>query len=331
MKKSIAYLLFLILLAGIFTGCSGTSAPVESGAGTDKLSIVCTIFPEYDWVKQILGDRADGAELTMLLDNGVDLHSYQPTADDIVRISTCDVFIYVGGESDAWVEDALKEAANQDMAVINLLDVLGDTVKEEEVIQGMEAEEEEASAEAEEAPEYDEHVWLSLKNAEVLCNYIAKQLEAVDPENGNAYAANADAYVSRLDALDREYESAVDSAEFHTLLFGDRFPFRYLVDDYGLDYYAAFVGCSAETEASFETIAFLAGKADELGLTSILTIEGAEHKIAQTIAENTADKGRKVLTMDSMQATTSEDVQNGVTYLSVMRSNLDVLKEALNR
>ncbi|WP_411703333.1 metal ABC transporter substrate-binding protein [Faecalibacterium prausnitzii] len=279
-------------------------------------------------MREILGDKADHAEVTMLLDNGVDLHSYQPTADDIIKISDCDLFIYVGGESDGWVEDALKEATNKEMQVINLLDVLGEQVKEEEVVEGMEAEEEESEDENE--PEYDEHVWLSLKNAETLCNAITDALEEIDPANKDAYAANAASYLEKLAALDGEYQTVADNAARKTVLFGDRFPFRYLVDDYGLSYYAAFAGCSAETEASFETISFLAGKVDELRLPCVLTIEGAQHKIAETIVQNTAEKNQSILTLDSMQSTTSTDVANGTTYLSVMESNLDVLKQALN-
>ena len=178
--------------------------------------------------------------------------------------------------------------------------------------------------------EKDEHVWLSLKNAEVLVNAISKSLQEIDPDNKDTYATNSDAYVKKLSALDADYQAAVDGATYKTVLFGDRFPFRYLVDDYGLSYYAAFVGCSAETEASFETISFLAKKVDELKLPCILTIEGAQHKIAETIVQNTTAKNQKVLTMDSMQSTTSKDVANGTTYLYVMEKNLSVLKEALD-
>ena len=332
-KRVFAVFFCLLLASCILGGCgkatsSSTPAPSASQSDDKPLKIVTTIFPEYDWVREILGDKADHAEVTMLLDNGVDLHSYQPTADDIIKISDCDVFIYVGGESDGWVEDALKEATNKDMQVINLLDVLGEQVKEEEVVEGMEAEEEES--EDEDEPEYDEHVWLSLKNAETLCNAITDALETIDPANKDAYAANAAAYLEKLAALDGEYQTVVDNAARKTVLFGDRFPFRYLVDDYGLNYYAAFVGCSAETEASFETISFLSGKVDELGLPCVLTIEGAQHKIAETIVQNTADQNQSILTLDSMQSTTSTDVANGTTYLSVMESNLDVLKQALN-
>lgn len=319
MKKITVLLLALFMLVGALAGCGKQNDTNQ----TDKLSIVTTIFPEYDWVREILGEKADNAEITMLLDNGVDLHSYQPTADDIVKISDCDLFIYVGGESDEWVEDALRNAANGNMKVINLLEVLGDSVKTEEIVEGMQEEEYEYEEEA------DEHVWLSLKNAKMLVRVISKALQELDPNNKDIYAANADAYVKKLSALDAEYQTAVDAASNKTILFGDRFPFRYLVDDYGLHYYAAFVGCSAETEAGFETISFLAKRVDEWKLPCVLTIEGAQHKIAETVVRNTTAKNQRVLTMDSMQSTTSKDVKNGTTYLSVMEKNLSVLKEAL--
>ena len=327
MKKITALLLALFMLVGALAGCGKQNDTNQ----TDKLSIVTTIFPEYDWVREILGEKADNAEITMLLDNGVDLHSYQPTADDIVKISDCDLFIYVGGESDEWVEDALRNAANGNMKVINLLEVLGDSVKTEEIVEGMQEEEHEHedAEEHEHEEEADEHVWLSLKNAKMLVRVISKALQELDPDNKDIYAANADAYVKKLSALDADYQAAVDAASNKTILFGDRFPFRYLVDDYGLRYYAAFVGCSAETEAGFETISFLAKRVDEWKLPCVLTIEGAQHKIAETVVRNTTAKNQRVLTMDSMQSTTSKDVKNGTTYLSVMEKNLSVLKEAL--
>ena len=438
----------------------------------------------------------------MLLDNGVDLHSYQPTSEDILKISDCDLFVYVGGESDSWVDDALKNATNKDMQVINLLDVLKDSIKTEESMPGMQAEEghnhgyahfedsdvqdrtlsdwdgdwqsvypylqdgvldevmekkaesgektaeeykeyyengyktdvsqitidaenntmcfvkngvaskatyeykgyqiydyesgsrgvryffEATSGDADapkyvqfsdhgiapgkaehfhiyagndgfdalseemenwptyypadmsgkeiaedmlehEEKEYDEHVWLSLKNAQTLCKAIAEALETADPEHKDVYAANVDSYLEKLSSLDGQYQDAVANGSQKTLLFGDRFPFRYMVDDYGLKYYAAFAGCSAESEASFETISFLAKKVDELGLKNIMTIENSDQKIAKTIRDNTKDKNQEILSLDSMQSTTSEDVKNGTTYLSVMESNLDVLKKAM--
>lgn len=326
MKRILSLILVCTASLGMLTGC-GSTPLTEKDSG--KLKVVTTIFPEYDWVRQILGDKADDADITMLLDNGVDLHSYQPTADDIVKIADCDLFLYVGGESDGWVDDALAGAANKDRKVINLLDVLGAQVKEEETVEGMENEEEDAAADADD-PEYDEHVWLSLKNAETLCEAIANALEDLDEQNKDTYAANLTAYTDRLAALDAAYQTAVDTGKRKTVLLGDRFPFRYLVDDYGLSYYAAFAGCSAESEASFETVSFLAKKVDALSLPCVLTIEGKQHKIADTIVQNTKAKNQPILTMDSMQATTSEDAANGTTYLGVMENNLGVLKQALN-
>lgn len=336
MKKFVSVMIAAILMAGCLSACGSENALAAAG-DDNKLEVVTTIFPEYDWVMNVLGDNPAGAEVTMLLDNGVDLHSYQPGADDILKISTCDVFIYVGGESDEWVDDALKEATNKDMVVINLLDVLGDSVKEEEVVEGMQEEDEHEHEDGEEHEheheegevEYDEHVWLSLKNAAHLVQSISDALSKADPDNADTYKSNSSAYIEKLNALDKQYADTVSAASYDTLLFGDRFPFRYLVDDYGLSYYAAFVGCSAETEASFETITFLANKVDELNLPAVMTIEGKDHSIAETIVQNTKTKDQQILTMDSMQSTTAEDVKNGTTYLSVMEKDLEVLKEAL--
>ncbi len=348
MKKITSILLMLALIACLFAGC-GTSSNNNNESQSAEMSIVTTIFPEYDWVMNVLGDNPAGAKVTMLLDNGVDLHSYQPSADDMLKIADCDLFIYVGGESDGWVDDALSEAVNKNMVVINLLDELGDAVKEEEIVEGMQEEEhdhdhdededhdedhdeehDEHEHEHEDGPEYDEHVWLSLRNAAALTGSISEALQKLDSANAAVYKANAEAYVAKLNALDEQYKAAVAAAPVKTLLFGDRFPFRYLTDDYGLDYYAAFVGCSAETEASFETIVFLANKVDELSLGAVMTIEGKNHSIAETIVNNTSSGDQKILTMDSMQATTGKDAQNGVSYLSVMESNLTALKEALS-
>ena len=340
MKKIIAAATALLVAAGMFTGCGASEKPTAQG---DKLKIVTTIFPEYDWTREILGDQSERAEVTMLLDNGVDLHSYQPTADDLIKIAECDLFIYVGGESDGWVESALASTSNPDRTVINLIDTLGDSVKLEEVVEGMQetehdheededhahdADEEHTDADGQEA-ETDEHVWLSLRNAQAVCQKIAEKLGEIDPEHEQAYTQNALAYIDQLAALDAKYQAAVDAANKKTLVFGDRFPFRYLTEDYGLNYYAAFVGCSAETEASFETIRFLAEKTDALGLSHVLTIENPNHKIAETVVANTSSKNQQVLSMDSMQSVTSKDVAAGATYLSIMEHNLEVLTQAL--
>ena len=295
-----------------------------------KTKIVTTIFPEYDWVCQIAGEKKSDIDLTLLLDNGVDLHSYQPSVRDIAKVSSADIFIYVGGESDAWVEDVLNTAHNKNLVAVNLLEVLGDSVKEEELVEGMQGEEEEDDEECDEDEiEYDEHVWLSLRNAKLLCTEIARVMSECSPENASVYKKNLASYLSKLSALDAEYSEAVKNSRVNTLLFGDRFPFRYLVDDYNISYYAAFVGCSAETEASFKTIVFLSNKVDSLMLKSVCTIEKSDGKIARTVIQNSKAKDAKVLAFDSMQSTTSKDFKRGTTYLGIMQNNLAVLKEAL--
>lgn len=328
MKKIISVLIILSVLfisSAALASCSGEAKKSE------KASVVVTIFPVYDWVLNILGDKKDEFGITILLDSGADLHNYQPTVKDIAAVSTSDLFIYVGGESDDWVDDTLENRTNQSMTVINLLDVLGDRAKEEELIEGMQGEEEEGEEkeEEEEEVEYDEHVWLSLRNAQIFVKEIADAISKIDPSNAETYNANSDKYIAALSDLDNEYGSAVGKAGNKTLLFGDRFPFRYLVDDYGLDYYAAFLGCSAETEASFETIIFLASKVDELKLDTIMKLEGSDGKIAQTIKNNTSAKNQKIVTINSLQSSTLAEYDNGNDYLSIMKDNLRALIDAL--
>ena len=317
MKKILALLmacLFVLSFAAAFAESEKT------------LTIVCTTFPQYDWVRQILGDRVNDVDLTLLLDNGVDLHSYQPTADDIFRIAQCDLFIYTGGESDSWVDDVLATAQSPDRKTVNLLERV--EAKREETVEGMQEEHDEDDHASE--AEYDEHVWLSLRNAEVLTQSIADVLCELDPAHAAAYQENARDYIAQLSDLDDQYKDAVNNGARTTILFADRFPFRYLADDYGLTYYAAFVGCSAETEASFETIAFLARKVDELKLPVVLTIEGDDSSIAETVVASTQEKNQQILAMNSLQSVTEADIADGESYLSIMTENLKVLKEALD-
>ena len=338
MKERIFTLAAVLLAAGILAGCGGTAAPASSAAAAsapassaEKISVVATIFPEYDWIRNIVGGNADHVEIRQLLDKGVDMHSFQPTAEDMMTIASCDLFVYVGGESDSWTADALKNSVNPDQISVNLMETLGSRVKEEELVEGMQEEDHDHDHEhgPAEAPEYDEHVWLSLKNAEVLTERLADALAEADPACADSYRENAKQYAEKLAALDKEFAETVAAAPKKTVLFGDRFPFRYLTDDYGLDYYAAFAGCSAETEASFATIVFLTEKVDELRLGAVLTIENSDQKIAKTIVSGTETKDQKVLVMDSMQSVTAADAAGGRDYLERMRGNLEVLKEAL--
>ncbi len=373
MKRTITIFILLVTVLLGFSGCgsSDKSGGAKEDTSKPKLKLVATIFPEYSWTKELLGSHEKDVELTLLAKKGVDMHSYQPSAEDILRIANCDLFLYVGGESDKWVDKALKEGGNPKRRVLNLMKLMGDRAKVEEEVEGMEKHdhhehdkdanarpkkdkqdekhehhdkdkhEEKHEHEKEhntvkhdgkdhhEQPEYDEHVWLSLKNADIVCKAIAEELAALDSKNAETYRANYTAYSKKLAALDAKYKEAVTKAPVKTVLFGDRFPFRYLTDDYGLQYYAAFNGCSAETEASFATVAFLAKKMDELKLPAVLTIEGRQHKLAQTIVENTKAKNQKVLTLNSMQSVTEEEIKKGITYLAVMEQNLNVFQEAL--
>ena len=329
MIKKITSILIAMVLAFTGAGVWGTTvvrAESSSSESDNKLKIVATIFPEYDWTREILGDRLEDVDLTLLLDNGTDLHSFQPAVKDIMKVSSCDLLIYVGGESDQWIEDALKSAANPDMKTINLMETLKDFIKEEETVEGMQ---EKHHSHEEDEKEYDEHVWTSLRNASAAAEVIADTLAELDPENSDIYKENLRSYQGELSSLDNEYQKTVDQSTHKTLLFADRFPFRYLVDDYGISYYAAFSGCSAESEASFKTITFLAEKVDELGLKEVFTIEKSDDRIAETVIENTRDKNQKVAVLNSMQSITSEEIADGTTYLSIMEDNLKVLKAAL--
>ena len=317
MKKFVSIILALILCVSLM---------IPAAQAEKKLSVVAATFPMYDWTRRVIGDT-EGIDLTLLLDSGVDLHSFNPTAADILKVATCDLFIYVGGESDEWVDDVMKQAVNPDITTLCLMEILGEAAKEEEAVEGMEEEEEE---EEEGEIEYDEHVWLSLRNAALFVQAIADALGEKDAAHADAFAANAAAYIAALNDLDARYAEAVAGASYKTLVFGDRFPFRYLVDDYGLTYYAAFKGCSAESEASFKTIAFLAEKVNEFDLPAVMTIEGTNHTIAETIVKNTKKHDQQILTVNSMQSVTAGAVKNGADYLNIMEKNLEAFKQALN-
>lgn len=322
MKKILCLCLCLVLLVGTLASC-GTSTR------SDKPSVVVTIFPEYDWVREILAEQGSDVEVTTLINSGVDFHSFQPTAADMVKIARCDLFIYVGGESDKWVEAALAQTPKEDRIVINLMEVLGDKIKEETTPEGGESEEEHGGDGEEEEIEYDEHVWLSLRNAVTLCRAIAEALGQIMPDKAEVLLGNEKKYEEKLTALDAEYEKTVKEASRKTLLFADRFPFRYMADDYGLTCYAAFSGCSAESEASAETIYRLGSKLAENNLPVVLTLEQNDGKMAGAIIAQSGLSDVKVLAMNSLQVATKQMISDGFTYLSAMQDNLSVLKTAL--
>lgn len=349
MKKFAFFATLFFMAAFMLAGCK-----TESGekATSKKISVVATIYPQYDWLKNILGERFDAVNLKLLIKNGTDLHSYKPSAQDIASIAGADMVVFVGGESDEWIKKALAATPKEGRITVNLMEALGDRVKEEEVVEGMQAEDEHHHEGGEEAEEHehhehaethehehhhhdeevenDEHIWLSVINTKILVSRLAEALAQIDTANAETYKTNATNYTVKLNELDNAYAAAVAQANNKTILFGDRFPFRYMVDDYGIKYFAAFVGCSAESEASFKTVTFLAGKMDSLSLPAIFTIEGGNGKIARTILEaSKKSKNAEILTLNSMQSVTDAQMKDGLDYLSIMQSNLDVLKKAL--
>ena len=317
-------------------------------AQAPRLRVITTTFPLYDWTRQILGKQLNDVELIQLQDNGVDLHNFQPSVRDVARIAQCDLFVFVGGESDGWAETALRSQRNPRRIAVNLLKELGDAAREEEHLEGMEEHDHDHHHDAkhdhdhdhdkkhdhdhhhdDDEHELDEHVWLSLRCAARLCQTITARLGQLDPAHAAEYQANCKAYVAKLAALDGRYAAMVKSAPRKTLLFGDRFPFRYLAEDYGLTCFAAFSGCSAETEASFKTIAFLAGKVDELKLPAVVVLENRHHKIAETVVKTAKSKGVRIIAVDSLQSSTSRDAAKGKTYLGAMEKNLAAIRTAL--
>lgn len=334
----------VVLLAGC-ANKSRTSVFADDG----KLHIVCTTFPQYDWVRALTAGAEEHLELVLLTEGG-DLHNFQPSAMDIAQVSDCDLLIYVGGESDLWVQDALRESVNADMHIFNMMERIKDALKEEEHIEGVQGhshqESEHQHNEGAEGDGYDEHVWLSLRNAERLVAEICMELEQLDTVNAPLYQANCNAYLTELQTLDNAYSSlfAISDSEQETLLysneettssadslactllFADRYPFRYLAEDYGLQCFAAFDGCSAETEASFQTVVFLVKKLEELGLDTIFVIDGSDKRLAQVIIENTKSKNQQIAVLNSMQSITKKEIADGATYLSIMKENLQVLQ-----
>ena len=330
-KRNKMWLCMLFCMVLGLTACYG-AMPLESqddGQDDGKIQVLCTTFPLYDWTRQIVGD-SDTVTVSLLLDNGVDMHSYQASAADIAKITSCDMLVYVGGTSDVWLSDMLRKNADEKMAVVNLTEVLKDNVREEELAEGMQNQN---HSEDQHDEEYDEHLWLSVKNAVLSCEAVKNGLCSVDAANADSYDANCRAYTERLSQLDAEYADMVKNAEKNTVLFADRFAFLYLMKDYDIGYYAAFPGCSSETTASFETVAFLAGKLKEEHIGCVLTLENAENgfalELAQTVIKN-AGVEAKILSMDSMQSVTRAQIDAGMTYYDVMEHNLLVLKEAMN-
>ncbi len=364
---SVSWLISVILISVLLlSGCggqnkiSGGKSALGSGEESGKISVVTTIFPPYDFVREIAGDHV---ELKMLLKPGEESHSYEPTPQDMIAIQKSDVFIYTGGENDVWVEDVLSSMPNSERLTLRLVDCV-DTVEEEHV-EGMKespghthadhddeehthadhageehTEEEhaaedhahadhagESELEVHSVHEIDEHVWTSPVNAALIVEQIKEVLIGADPSNRASYEKNAAAYEEALSELDQEFREVTENAEHSLLVFGDRFPFRYFADEYGLDYYAAFPGCAGDTEPSAATMAFLIDKVKEENVPAVLKMELSNEDIANGIAEAT---GTEVKVFYSCHNLSAGDFENGETYLSMMQKNVETLKEVLN-
>ena len=329
-KKRIltAVFAFLILLSCSLAAISCTSESKRDNR--TKTSIVCTAFPQYDWIKNIIGDSED-FKLTLLTDNGSDIHSYQPTVADRVEISECDLLVSVG-VSDAWVEEMLNETDG--VHVVRLSEIDGVTLREvstDGIISEHVHHTHEGHGEHEHEHEhdhdhgtYDEHIWLSLRNAKVCTEYLSKILSELSPQNEDKLSKNTVAYISSLSALDAEYEKLCQSSAAPRLIVADRFPFSYMTADYGIEFCAAFDGCSTETNAGLDTVKRLAEKAAEWQISGIAITESSDGRLANTVLATSGTDG-EIFVINSMQSITRAQIANGESYISIMQQNLTVL------
>lgn len=322
MKRFFLFALILALLVPSIAACGERD-------GNEDITVVTTVFPEYDWTRNIIGDT-EGIRLILLTENGTDLHSYQPTVSDIAAISECDVLICAGGASDAWIEDALALSPDSKRVVIRLISLLSEEEKlTEQALHHNAQHDDHNHHEHDHEHEYDEHVWLSLRHAAEFCRAIAEALGQKIPQNKDVYEENCRKYAEELMALDAAYRDAVSFSAEPTLLFADRFPFSYLMNDYRIECYAAFPGCSSETEASFKTVTYLAALVDDINLSSVIVLENTELRLAETVIASTKEKDARIVRMDSMQSISQNDIKQGVTYLEIMKNNLEALSLAL--
>ena len=318
MKKTFIFLFAAAVLTTI------VSCTRQNTAQSSKIKITCTTFPNYDWTREITRGIA-GIDLKLIVSDGTDLHSFQPSVNDIVTIQTTDILVFTGGESDEWVLDAIKNPMNRNLVPVNLMSHLSERLQREE----NEINDHECDHEFDDA-ENDEHIWLSLKNAQASCQTICTALCEKDPAHKDSYQQNTHSYLEKLSALDENYAHVISGSKKKSIVFADRFPFKYLASDYGLSHFAAFKGCAAETEASFQTIAILAQKLNELDLNCIIKIEGSSDSLSKTVLKTSGRSNGRILVLDSIQSVTKKQIDGGYTYLGAMESNLKVIQDALN-
>lgn len=317
---------FLCMISALLLLLSACGQSTEEDTDPDQLTVVATVFPAYDFARAAGGDLAD---VQLLLPPGTESHSYEPTPADILAVQDCDLFIYLGGESDTWVETILEsvELRGQTLRMVDCVPLL-----EEETVEGMESYEEGHDHDHDEAPGlgevvgYDEHVWTSPKNAALITRAVGDKLAELDPANADTYAANSADYAAQIEDLDREFADFFAGVEDRTMVFGDRFPLRYFAEEFNIDYYAAFPGCSTQTEPSAATIAFLTDKVREEQIPTVWYIEFSNHLVADSIAESAGVKTAMFHTCHNVSA---DDLAAGATYVSLMEQNLETLRENL--
>lgn len=321
MKKGIYQVILLAVCLFCLSGCGKEQKKETMETGKqEQLNIVTTIFAPYDFARQIVGEKGT---VTMLEPPGGESHSYEPTPQDIISIENCDMFVYIGGESETWVEDLLKDIDTSKVKVVSCMDFV--TALEEETVEGMEAEKEEHEDEEGET-EYDEHIWTSPENAIAIVKQLSECIQQLDQDNQEFYQQRTQSYLARLEQLDQSFQKVVDNAERKTVIFGDRFPLRYFVEEYGLTYFAAFPGCAEDTEPSAATITFLVDKVKEENIPVVFHIELSNEKIADTICEST---GAEKVLFHSCHNISKDDFSAGVTYLELMEQNVSALEKAL--
>lgn len=321
MKKISAVIFAALILLTSLCSCQNRIITEE------KLKIVCTTFPQYDFVRNILGNDEN---VSLLINNGSDLHGFEPTAKDIVEIRTASMFVYIGGASDAWVERAVNATENPELKTVAIMDYIETLSLEdiESLEHGSDHIHDHSQHDHDHSPEEaDEHVWLSLRNSIKIVKGLCGEICKLDPENAEKYSSNAAQYINKLESLEKEYQQVFSESERNILLFADRFPFGYLTHDYGISHIAAFTGCSSESEVTAETFTRLIEETKDHNLKYILILEGSDGKTARTVCEAT---GAAALTVDSCQTVSSADIENGANYLGIMTNNLKIFKEALN-
>ena len=309
--------LLLLLLSFVVLSC--VSCGNRPANEDEKISVVCTSFAQYDWVCEIIGEKTDIFDVKFITDSGVDMHSYQPTANDIIEIAECDILISVGGVSEKWIDEAADKAGNG-ITHLKLTDMMGD---------GIMCVSDDHDHGHDSSHSIDEHVWLSLKNAMIFCKEIGKVISLADKENSEYYLTNTEKYIKELSEVDEIVTEFISSSPRDTVVMADRFPFRYTLRDYGIKYFAAFEGCSSDSEVTFETVINLAEVIDRLGLRAVLVTDDSDEKIAEAVISNSKSENIEIYKLDSMQSVSAEDIKSGMTYLSVMVENLALIHDAL--